>query len=47
MHLPDWFALVWLPCVDATNRVFFGWLTPHWPEIERLLERGERLAEVR
>ena len=47
LRLPDRFALVWLRCGNALNRVFFAWLTPRWPEVERLLERGERFLEVR
>ena len=47
LRRPDRFALVWLRCGNATNRVLFTWLAPRWPEVERLLEKGERFAEVR
>jgi len=47
LRLPDRFILLWLRCGNATNRALTAWLVPRWLEIEALLERGERLVEVR
>lgn len=47
LRLPDRFTLLWLRCGNATNRALFGWLEPRWVKIERLLEAGEQVVEVR
>lgn len=47
LRLPNRFALLWLRCGNATNRALIAWLEPRWAEIERLLNAGERLVEVR
>ena len=47
LRLPDRFALLWLRCGNATNRALFAWLEPRWAEIERLLNAGEQVVEVR
>lgn len=46
LRLPDRFALVWLRCGNASNKVLFGWLAARWDEAEALVERGERFVEV-
>lgn len=47
LRLPDRFALVWLRCGNATNRMLTAWLEPRWRQIETLLTAGERFIEVR
>ena len=47
LRLPDRFGLLWLRCGNVTNRALLAWLTPRWPESERLLRDGERFVEVR
>jgi predicted nuclease of predicted toxin-antitoxin system len=47
LRLPDRFGLLWLRCGNATIRALFAWLQPRWTEIERLLNEGERVIEVR
>ena len=47
LRLPDRFGLLWVRCGNATNRALIAWLEPRWPEIERLLNEGERFVEVR
>jgi len=46
LRLPDRFGLLWLRCGNATNRALVAWLTPRWPQITTLLDRGERFIEV-
>ena len=40
-------AVVWLRLGNCTNRVLFAWLKPFLPEIERRLNAGEKLIEIR
>jgi predicted nuclease of predicted toxin-antitoxin system len=40
-------AIVWLRLGNCTNRVLFAWLAPFIPEIQRRLQLGEKLIEVR
>jgi predicted nuclease of predicted toxin-antitoxin system len=47
LRLPARFPFVWLRCGNATNLALFAWLQPRWYEIERLLEAGELMVEVR
>lgn len=47
LRLPDRFALLWLRRGNATNRALVTWLESRWTRIEKLLEGGERLVEVR
>ena len=46
LRLPDRFGFVWLRCGNATTRALLTWLEPRWPEINTLLDAGERLVEV-
>ena len=46
LRLPDRFALLWLRCGNISNAGLQTWLDDRWPEIERLLEEGERFIEV-
>jgi len=39
--------VIWLRIGNCTNRVLFGWLEPLLPEIEKRLNDGEKLIEVR
>lgn len=47
LRLPDRFAFVWLRCGNATNRALAEWLEPRWKQVESLLDKGERLIELR
>lgn len=47
LRLPDRFAVLWLRCGNTTNAALTAWLEPRWPQIETLLQSGERLVEVR
>jgi predicted nuclease of predicted toxin-antitoxin system len=40
-------CVLWLRIGNSTNRALFGWLDPHWPEIVRRLQEGQRVIEVR
>ena len=44
---PDRFAMLWLRCGNVTNLGLSNWLEPRWPDVENLLEAGERLIEMR
>ena len=44
---PDRFAFLWLRCGNATNRALAEWLGVRWPQIEAMLESGERFIEAR
>jgi predicted nuclease of predicted toxin-antitoxin system len=46
-RLPDRFAFVWLRIGNATNPALIEWLTPRWPVLVEMLERGERFVELR
>jgi predicted nuclease of predicted toxin-antitoxin system len=39
--------VLWLRIGNSTNRALFAWLDPHWPEIVRRLQEGQRVIEVR
>lgn len=47
LRLPDRFAFLWLRCGNAKNRVLIAWLGARWPQIEVMLESGERFIEAR
>jgi predicted nuclease of predicted toxin-antitoxin system len=47
LRLPDRFALLWLRCGNTTNATLGTWLDARWPAVEALLERSERLIELR
>ena len=47
LRLPDRFAFLWLRCGNAKNRVLSAWLDVRWPQIEAMLESGERFIEAR
>jgi predicted nuclease of predicted toxin-antitoxin system len=40
-------AVVWLRLGNCTNRVLFAWFGPFLPDIERRLNDGEKLIEIR
>jgi len=40
-------AIVWLRLGNCTNRALFAWLEPFIAEIQRRLDAGEKLIEVR
>jgi hypothetical protein len=40
-------AIVWLRFGTCTSRVLFAWLEPFTVEIQRRLDAGEKLIEVR
>lgn len=40
-------AVVWLRLGNCTNGFLFAWLKPFLPEIERRLNAGEKLIEIR
>ena len=40
-------TILWLRLGNVTNRRLFGRLLADWPEIERLLDSGARVVEVR
>jgi predicted nuclease of predicted toxin-antitoxin system len=40
-------AAVWLRLGNCTNRFLFAWIKPFLPEIERRLNAGEKLIEIR
>jgi len=39
--------VVWLRIGNSTNRVLFAWLEPKWLSVIQLLDKGDRLIEVR
>ncbi len=41
------FAFLWLRCGNTTKAALFEWLDPRWPQIERAMENGEYMVEVR
>ncbi|MDQ0836299.1 DUF5615 family PIN-like protein [Sphingomonas faeni] len=47
LRYPDRFALVWLRCGNASNRVLIVWIEARWDQVAMLLRNGERLVEVR
>ena len=47
LRLPDRFPLLWLRCGNTTNRALAGWMDARWPLVCAMLERGERLIELR
>ena len=46
-HPPDRYRLVWLRCGNISNHRLRLWLEPRWPLVERRLEMGDRVVEVR
>ncbi|MFM9977313.1 MAG: DUF5615 family PIN-like protein [Sphingomonadaceae bacterium] len=47
LRLPDRFSLIWMRCGNATNPALEVWLAQRWPEVERLLNAGERMIELK
>jgi predicted nuclease of predicted toxin-antitoxin system len=47
LRLPDKFACLWLRCGNTTNRALAAWMDKRWERVAELLERGERLVELR
>ncbi len=47
LRLPDKFALLWLRCGNTTNAALSAWLDARWDRVEDLLDKGERLIELR
>ena len=47
VRLPNRFALLWLRCGNTTNRALAVWMDERWQRTTDLLERGERLIELR
>jgi len=39
--------VIWLRIGNTSNRNLLAWLLPLWPEIERRIEAGDRLMELR
>jgi predicted nuclease of predicted toxin-antitoxin system len=47
LRLPDRFALLWLRCGNTTNRALTQWIERRWESVMALLEKGERVIELR
>lgn len=41
------FAFLWLRCGNTTKAALFDWMEPRWPHIEKLMQSGETMIEVR
>jgi predicted nuclease of predicted toxin-antitoxin system len=47
LRMPNRFAMLWLRCGNITNQGLALWLEPLWQDVEKMLEAGERLVELR
>jgi len=49
VHPPGRFGdrLVWLRCGNLANRGLLAWMEPRWAGVERRLEAGDAIVEVR
>ncbi len=43
---PNGASVVWVRVGNTSRRALLDWFARWWPEIERILESGERLVEV-